>query len=104
MSESQLALFFAVPHIGWNTLVFPESLHSCFSQFGKPLGRSMSDYYFVHSYYAKTNYSDSVVAAFAHPAGLLAATVALDNVIGFQFHPEKSGPAGYALLDQVLAL
>ena len=95
---------FAVPHIGWNALVFPESLHSCFLPFAKPLGLSMSDYYFVHSYYAKTNYPDSVVAAFEHPTGLMAAAVALDNVIGLQFHPEKSGPAGYALLDQILAL
>jgi glutamine amidotransferase len=94
---------FSVPHIGWNALIFPESLHSCFLPFGKPLGFSMSDYYFVHSYYAKTKYSDSVLAAFAHPTGQLAAAVALDNVMGFQFHPEKSGSAGYALLDQLLA-
>ena len=96
--------FFAVPHIGWNALVFPETLHNCFLQFGKPLGLSMSDYYFVHSYYAKTNDPDSVIATFEHPTGLLAAAVAMDNVIGFQFHPEKSGPSGYALLDQILVL
>ena len=95
---------FSVPHVGWNALVFPESVHSRFVTFGKPMGLSISDYYFVHSYYACTKYHGSVVAAFAHPSGMLAAAISIGSVMGLQFHPEKSGPAGYSLLDKILTL
>lgn len=93
---------FSVPHIGWNSLVLPASLHRSVEQIGPPLGSSSSDFYFVHSYYAKPVSADAVIAGFQHPTGLLAAAVAHDAVMGFQFHPEKSGSAGYALLDYIL--
>ncbi|MBD2548378.1 imidazole glycerol phosphate synthase subunit HisH [Microcystis elabens FACHB-917] len=95
---------FSVPHIGWNRLVFPESLHQCFLPFGKPSGYSKADYYFVHSYHVIPECPFAIAAAFEHPAGHLAAAIATNKIIGFQFHPEKSGPAGYALLDHVLNL
>jgi glutamine amidotransferase len=93
---------FSVPHIGWNSLVLPPSLHASVEQLGPPSGVSLSDFYFVHSYVARPLSADAVIASFQHPNGLLAAAVASVNVIGFQFHPEKSGAAGYALLDHVL--
>ncbi len=95
---------FSVPHIGWNGLMFPASLHQSFLPFGQPSGSSTSDYYFVHSYHVIPESSVTIVAAFDHPSGPLAAAIATDKIIGFQFHPEKSGPAGYSLLDHVLAL
>lgn len=95
---------FSVPHIGWNEVVFPEFLHQSFLPFGKPSGYSEADYYFVHSYHVIPESPVTIVAAFEHPFGPLAAAIAKDRIIGFQFHPEKSGPAGYALLDHVLDL
>lgn len=97
-----MAPSFSVPHIGWNSLVLPEYLHSSVSQLGKPSGVSCSDFYFVHSYVAKPSFDDATIASFEHPSGHLAAAVGLGSVIGFQFHPEKSGSAGYALLNHVV--
>ena len=93
---------FSVPHIGWNSLLLPEFLHPCVAQLGKPQGVSYSDFYFVHSYVAKPSLVDATIASFEHPSGQQAAAIGLGNVFGFQFHPEKSGSAGYALLNHVL--
>lgn len=93
---------FSVPHIGWNGLVLPEVLLSTVLQPIIPSHFSCSDFYFVHSYFAKPSVADATIASFEHPSGHLAAAIGLENVIGFQFHPEKSGSAGYALLNHVL--
>lgn len=93
---------FSVPHIGWNSLVMPEFLHPSVTQLGVPTGISYSDFYFVHSYFAKPFTAEATIASFEHPSGHIAAVIGLGGVIGFQFHPEKSGAAGYALLNHVL--
>jgi len=93
---------FFVPHIGWNSLVLSKFLPTNVSTLGLPSGVSVSDFYFVHSYVAKPLVDEATIASFEHPSGHLAAAIALGSVIGFQFHPEKSGSAGYALLNQVL--
>jgi len=96
--------FFSVPHIGWNSLVLPECLHPIVAPLGLPSGVSSSDFYFVHSFVAKPSACDAIIASFEHPSGHLAAAISLGSVIGFQFHPEKSGSAGYKLLDHVLSI
>lgn len=84
---------YKVPHIGWNALHFPK---------GKPvhpLFRYIQEgdcVYFVHSYYG-ANCADSVIATAEYGPELTAA-VARGNVMGVQFHPEKSGPVGLAIL------
>lgn len=93
---------FSVPHIGWNSLIRADFLHSSVSRLFMLSGVSCSDYYFVHSYVAKPTAADAIIASFEHPSGQLAAAIGFGNVIGFQFHPEKSGSAGYALLNHVL--
>lgn len=80
-----------IPHIGWNALqiVRPET----------PLFRYIKngDYvYFVHSYYAK-DCDDSLIASTEYGIPVTAA-VASDSVYGCQFHPEKSGAVGLAIL------
>jgi imidazole glycerol-phosphate synthase subunit HisH len=94
---------FSVPHIGWNPLVLPDFLHASVRQLGMPSSVSFSDFYFVHSFVAKPSVADAIIASFEHPSGHLAAAISLGSVIGFQFHPEKSGSAGYRLLNHVLA-
>ena len=93
---------FAVPHIGWNSIRLTEFSTSDFEVIGPRCGESNSDYYFVHSYHAHTLSMRETMATFNHPEGDLAAIIARDNIIGLQFHPEKSGRAGYELLDQLL--
>ncbi|MEG2843756.1 MAG: imidazole glycerol phosphate synthase subunit HisH, partial [Ruthenibacterium sp.] len=52
--------------------------------------------YFVHSFYAK-NCDESIVASSEYGVSV-PAVVAKDNVYGCQFHPEKSGRTGLAIL------
>ena len=84
---------YKVPHIGWYALHFPEDrpVHPLFSRI-----KEGDCVYFVHSYYG-ANCSDSVIATAEHGPELTAA-VARDNVMGVQFHPEKSGAVGLAIL------
>ena len=79
-----------IPHIGWNglQLVGPSPL------FGRI--RSGDHVYFVHSYAAE-GCEDSLLAVTEYGAPLTAA-VGRDNVLGCQFHPEKSGDVGLAIL------
>lgn len=79
-----------VPHIGWNGLYFPKK-HFLFSQL-----KEGDCAYFVHSYFA-TNCDESVIATTEY-GKMLTAAVASGNVMGCQFHPEKSGDVGLAIL------
>lgn len=82
---------FKVPHIGWNSLQFGKEKSPLFKYLKE------GDYvYFVHSYYG-ADCEDSVIATTEYGATLTAA-VASGNVYGTQFHPEKSGDVGLAIL------
>ena len=81
-----------IPHIGWNPLILKgESKH--------PLLKYVNEgdcVYFVHSYFA-TDCTESVIATAEYGKELTAA-VAKGNVMGCQFHPEKSGKVGLSIL------
>ena len=80
-----------VPHIGWNALHLRRPEH--------PLFRYIKEgdcVYFVHTYYA-TNCKEAVLADTEYGRTLTAA-VGKDNILGCQFHPEKSGPVGLNIL------
>ena len=79
-----------IPHIGWNALRFKGE---------HPLFKYVNDgdcVYFVHSYFA-TDCDESVIADAEYGAPITAA-VARGNVMGCQFHPEKSGDVGLKIL------
>ncbi len=80
-----------IPHIGWNALHMSGSKHPLFRHI-----KEGDHVYFVHSFYA-AKCAQSVIATAEYGAELTAA-VARDNVCGCQFHPEKSGPVGLAIL------
>jgi glutamine amidotransferase len=84
-----------VPHMGWNAVDFSA---------GEPLARGLPDrhFYFVHSYVAVPGAGVEVVASADH-GGRFCAGVRRGNLVAFQFHPEKSGAAGLALLRTFLA-
>ena len=80
-----------IPHMGWNALDFGGSKHPLFKYL------SQGDYvYFVHSY-AAVDCESSVIALTEYGAPVTAA-VAKGNVMGCQFHPEKSGDVGLKIL------
>ena len=80
-----------VPHIGWNALSFGKEKHALFRYL-----KEGDHVYFVHSYYG-TDCTPSVIATTEYGATLTAA-VADRNVMGTQFHPEKSGEVGLKIL------
>ena len=80
-----------IPHIGWNALHFGPGKHPLFKYINE--GDCV---YFVHSYYG-AKCEESVIATAEYGAELTAA-VAKGNVMGCQFHPEKSGEAGLNIL------
>ena len=80
-----------IPHIGWNALHFGEKKHPIFKYVNE--GDCV---YFVHSFYGAD--CDSSVIATAEYGAPLTAAVASGNVCGCQFHPEKSGKTGLAIL------
>lgn len=78
-----------VPHMGWNDVV-PTADHPLIVP---------GEAYFLHSY-AFTG--EGIVATTDH-AGPVTAAIARDNLLGVQFHPEKSQRYGLALLERFLA-
>ena len=81
---------YKIPHIGWNGLIMKKE---------SPLmkyTRQGDCVYFVHSYYA-ADCAPAVIATAEYGADLTAA-VADGNVLGCQFHPEKSGDVGLNIL------
>ena len=82
---------FKIPHMGWNCLNFYK-LHPLFKDV------DIDDhFYFVHSYEFKPRNVHHTLA-FCDYGGLVSAAVGRDNMIGVQFHPEKSHDAGLKLL------
>ena len=79
-----------IPHIGWNGLIFKRE-HPLFRYV-----REGDAVYFVHSYFADR--CDDFVLATAEYGAELTAAVGRDNVLGCQFHPEKSGEVGLNIL------
>lgn len=80
-----------VPHMGWNQVtgnwLLPQS--------------SSTYYYFVHSYYVPGNKYTTLSCDYILP---FSAAMQKDNFYAVQFHPEKSGDAGEALLKQFISL
>ncbi len=87
-----------IPHMGWNTLDVKRDhpvLH------GIRTGAGGLHAYFVHSYQLYAENADAVVAT-ADYGGPVTAIVARDNIVGTQFHPEKSQTLGLALIANFL--
>ena len=87
-----------IPHMGWNTLNVLKA-HPLLADI--PVGRNGLHAYFVHSYELKTANRDDLVAQ-ADYGGPLTAIVGRDNMVGTQFHPEKSQRLGLALIANFL--
>jgi glutamine amidotransferase len=84
-----------IPHMGWNELS-PRAAHPVLA--GLPAGTHV---YFVHSYHFRPADSADLIAETDY-GGPLAAAIGRDNLIGTQFHPEKSQMAGLLLIANFL--
>jgi glutamine amidotransferase len=87
-----------IPHMGWNTLDMRKA-HPLLDEI--PLGSVGLHAYFVHSYELKPADAADLVAQ-ADYGGPLTAIVGRDNMVGTQFHPEKSQRLGLRLIANFL--
>jgi imidazole glycerol-phosphate synthase subunit HisH len=87
-----------IPHMGWNTLDVRRS-HPLLD--GVSTGETGLHAYFVHSYQLYTDDSDDLIAT-ADYGGAVTAIVGRDNIVGTQFHPEKSQTLGLQLITNFL--
>ena len=87
-----------IPHMGWNTLnvTRPHPLLA-----GLELGSNGRHAYFVHSYQLKPENRADLIAE-ADYGGAVTAVVGRDNIVGTQFHPEKSQKLGLELIANFL--
>lgn len=90
----RLAVPLKLPQIGWNR-VRPVASH--------PLIPGPADCYFAHSYHCVPDRPADAIAVSQYGVPFVAA-VARGPIFGVQFHPERSGPAGLALLERFLRL
>lgn len=81
-----------IPHIGWNNLIYnkKDELFNSIEE-GKFV-------YYVHSYFAQGYDDDDLVAYSEYGENKIPGVVRCKNVMGAQFHPEKSGTVGLAIL------
>lgn len=86
-----------IPHMGWNSLTFPNE--------GRLFrGIEKEPYvYFVHSYYLKAE-DESIVTAATEYSTYIHASVERENVFACQFHPEKSSEVGLKILNNFVEL
>ncbi len=86
-----------IPHIGWNTIEVRRN-HPIVADIS-----SGSYVYFVHSYYTEVE-DEKIVISTSEYGVSFPAIVAHKNIIGTQFHPEKSGENGMRLLKNFISL
>ena len=86
-----------IPHVGWNDIIKQQDI---------PLFEGIADetnFYFVHSYHFNVSRKENVAAVTPY-CGEFASVVIKDNIMGTQFHPEKSQKAGFKLIKNFLRM
>lgn len=86
-----------IPHMGWNSLSFPKA---------SPLFNGIDEnsfVYFVHSYYMQPT-DKSIISATCEYSAVLPVALSRGNVHATQFHPEKSGNVGLAILKNFIEM
>jgi len=92
-----------VPHIGWSALEISGDNNTWDKSIltNTPV---KSHVYFVHSFYSKPTYKEHLLAHCKYGGNNLSAVICRENVMGCQFHPEKSGEIGLNILRTFLNL
>ena len=85
-----------VPHMGWNELDIVSPGHPVLAGLAPD-----THVYFVHGYHVRAQNPAHVLARVDY-GGEVAAVIGRDNLIGTQFHPEKSQAAGLAIIGNFL--
>jgi glutamine amidotransferase len=88
---------FKVPHMGWNTITHEKPGSYIFNKI-----EDDDEFYFVHSYHVTTEQPDDILTKTSYEYAFVSSIVK-DNIVGFQFHPEKSHKAGEQLIKNFLS-
>ena len=87
-----------IPHMGWNSIEFTQG---CTHPVLKNQQKTDTHFYFVHSFMFESKHKENVLGIVDYD-GAVTAIVAKANIIGVQFHPEKSQNSGMILLHDFL--
>jgi len=85
-----------VPHSGWAETICPKASQPF------PSLHSPGDFYFVHSYHLIPSKSEYVLATTPFGSTSFVSGVLKKNILGVQFHPEKSGRKGKTLISEII--
>jgi len=85
---------YKIPHIGWNT-VEKKKEHPILTHIDE-----RTEFYFVHSYYVQATDESDVLGSTEYGGQVFHSALQKDNIIGFQFHPEKSHKWGAQIIEQ----
>lgn len=92
-----------LPHIGWNELLLPR-LANCWDHTILARLPERPAAYFVHSFSVRPAEEAARLAEAEYGGQHLVAAISVGAISGTQFHPEKSGPVGLAILSNFLAM
>lgn len=88
-----------IPHVGWTALCYPQGKQAAdWKHTPLQQTREGDSVYFVHSYTSHPHHAVHRLADSLYFGQRIAAAVQKENVIGMQYHPEKSGAAGLQML------
>jgi glutamine amidotransferase len=85
-----------IPHMGWNEIVLKPTKHPALKDV-----KNGEHFYFANSYHFVCQNENNVLVQVEY-GSKLNAIVAKENILGIQFHPEKSGEAGLLILKNFL--
>ena len=84
------------PNIGWGELEVTPNAHEF------PSLVSNRDFYFVHSYHVELIESEDILTRTRFSSSFFVSSYKIENILGFQFHPEKSGDVGQQLIAEIV--
>ncbi len=102
-SENTIGEKQPIPHISWDPLYPSCSKNSFKGSFLENIDPG-DECYFIHSYEVKVNNQDNCLAETIYGGRRICAAVQKNNIIGTQFHPEKSGEVGLLILKKIIEL
>ena len=91
-----------IPSIGWSEILINNNHNKLGSINLKEFNKK--NFYFVHSFKAEVKNNKDLIGYYFHGKNKISAIVGKENVIGTQFHPEKSGKDGLKLIEKFIKI